>query len=315
MLKVLLYSFIFSVSSYAHFLVTDYSLIEQLSKRLIKEEIILSRSFRSDRVISRFYLGRAQGHFYQLSEEGLIRRDYKSFEGQCYTLSFSSRIIAKKSRCVNQYNYKLLAHPEFREVNLASLVNTAEESILNYQKLTKSIKGFSFHYKNRYEYIDFENNHYPNLDDFRFSIESFASLKIEKSEFTLTQEIKYKQDAFHFYSEKENRVTYTLDVKERDVLFYDGKSKYLLYKRFQPRPLNFKVLELSDDYLEDYLANLDQLLFNINGNGVCFKDDHLRPTVYDCERLALNNKSYYKFSTFDLLLIDLEQKTYYALEK
>lgn len=178
--------------------------------------------------------------------------------------------------------------------------------VVKKETLSHNYKGFPFRFAHRDIYLEQGSN--SKLDRYEFSITAISSINISKNSFEISQKITFQREQFHYFKSVQRVESQVLNFAKGDKLYADGRGKFLLYKRFQPTPLDFKFLWLSNDY-QEYLATINSSLFQYQNNKVCFMDNFIEHSKFDCEKIAIKTISPWQYHSFHLILIDTINKS------
>lgn len=191
--------------------------------------------------------------------------------------------------------YELVKKPLLHDYRL-------EEVILKREVVQGEYLGLPIRFKDQDIYIDKDNK--VNIKPFKVKIKATSSLMINENLFRLKQTIHLKREPFHYFSEKNQVLEQVIELKKDDELYTDYKGRYLLKKRYQPHPFTYSFLWMENSYSE-YLKDIKYKLYQFDRKTVCFLDNYLKPSPYDCEHLAFKVKAPYGYTTFKILMIDL----------
>lgn len=143
------------------------------------------------------------------------------------------------------------------------------------------------------------------------SFDVFTSIKREfrgkENRLEVLTKAMVSRTKFNYYPLKVKEVNQSLkfEVEKGDRVFQSG-SKFLLFKRYQPRPLNFKYLTLNSSY-ENYLQSIEDFLHTTDFGPKCFRRAVTRRHHQDCSHLIFDNLNHYSYIDLNLVLIDLEK--------
>jgi hypothetical protein len=299
-IRICLLSLFAMLSLSAQDLVFDYAQLVELDKRLNSEDIIYKRRLARDRVILRRDLGRPYSHFFKIN--GSIQRLYQDFQKNCYRLIVTGQLItANASRCEVAPKLKVAGYDGFQEIHYPMPEELHTDSLLLKEEgYTASYQGFSFMYHLKDLYLPAQK---PPLDTYHFTINATSEVMIAEKSFKLVQKVNFLRSQFHFYTPRIKETIQTIEFSKGDLLFTNNKGQFILYKRYQPAPLNFKYLWLNPDH-QGYLEGVDDYLYSYEQQKVCFMDNHLNHSAFDCEKIAIKNMSAFSYQTFNLILID-----------
>lgn len=181
-----------------------------------------------------------------------------------------------------------------------------DDLLIKEETLSHSYLGFPFRFTHRNTHIDQRAG--SKLKPFSFSLTAKSFLSITQNSFSLDQIMTFTRDPFHYLPTSERSKFQTISFNEVDHLYTDNNGRFILYKKFQPAPLDFRFLWLSSDYA-NYLNTIDESLFDYNQNKVCFLDNHISPSDFDCEKIAIKNISPWAYQPFHLIFIDTVNKS------
>jgi hypothetical protein len=289
-----------NLSAFAQELVYDYEQLDQIDKRLSSENIIYKRRFARDAVIKRSELGTPYSHFFRQND--VIQRLYQDFQKRCYRLMISDQFItAQAAKCDQAPKLKIAGHADFQEVQYPLPVELHTKSVLlREESYQASYKGFSFMHHLKDLYLPIQN---PPLDDYHFKIQATSDVSIQEKSFKLKQTVSFLRSQFHFYTPRVSDVTQTIEFSKGDLLFTNFQGQFLLFKRYQPKPFNFKFLWVNPNH-RTYLEGVSDLLYTYQQEKVCFMDNHFNHSPYDCEKIAIKNTSISTYNGFNLIFID-----------
>ncbi len=273
---------IISLGASAADLIVDAKKVSELSKRLGESYY---QNYR--RVTPYFY------------ENNLPKVVVERFN-KCLKLHFyQNSINYSKTSCLNKREFTLADFPGFKSIDLKTQLKD-QKVLLKEEILEKKYSGVGFKFFLR-------DLHSAKTADYKFEMVAQSFLEVKKGKVTLLQTLTFSRDAFHFLPEDQKVTTQIIDLKAGDFLFQKGETKFILYKRYQPKPLDFKFLWLNPAYKE-YLSTIDSQLFTDGDKAYCFMDYHIDPSPYDCQNLAIGavgSRLFPTYKRFDLIKIDL----------
>lgn len=295
--------------AHANFLVSSHTIQKKLFEKMRTEPIYLQRKFGRPKKIDLLDLGKKLTPFYYLSDDVFMVK-FESLSLGCVKLTISEKLYAKKTSCDLPEFYLLEGYPHFYQVKDFNLFEFNHSWRM--KRFSHKIKGFSFYYFLKDHY--FSEEKIPPLDWYHFDLEEIVHVSnSSQNKFEVEFSIIFQRKKFHFYGEKEKVKKVSLKMNKGDLLFTDGRGKFIFYKKYQPQPFNFRILTLSHEYSR-YLENIESYLFSHEGQKVCFMDYYPTRSTYDCEYLSLRNEDFYTFHEFDLLFFDIENNDYQIIK-
>lgn len=295
-----LMSFELSASEYLVYKHTENKIIRE---KILKGPIQLKRRLRRDIRLHHRDLGKRVTPFYY-HQQGVVHALYQSRLNGCLRLTIADRVTALRWNCNRELNLKLEAYPAFEMVKASDLPEFEHQ--WNGKSLKKGIQGFSFYYHLRDLYIG--DNRAPKLDWFKINLTEQVEVSNSKNNgFKLLSRVKVERAKFHFYSARTKQKVTTLTQDQGDFLFENDQGDLILYKRYQPTPLDFRFLGVKKDF-ENHLATVESNLFQFDGKRVCFIDYAISHSQYDCEDQLLNGDNFMSFNRFDLVFINLNDQ-------
>ncbi len=289
--------------SFARDIVWNFQKINKLSKQLETNPIFQKRRILKDKKIELSKLGRAQSPLYQV--KNLFYRDFKTFSGQCFQVQIGKLVsYAYKANCIS-HKYKLTYNKiNFDQVTDLSKIDASSFKLYSFiatGKLTAS------HFTKRMHEID-EPLPKPNTI-VNISLEQLQEFSISKKSISLKTQIKAQRSRYAFLDKKSEIMEqhFKVELSKGDFLFQKGEQ-LILYKRFQPSPLNFKLLEAHHSYA-NYLANIDDFLFQFPKDKRCLRDDMINRTPFDCDYLIFKKQPFGKYYSFSAVLVNTKEKS------
>jgi len=272
--------FILSFSALSSELIINSDTVSKLSARLSKSNY---KNF-----------SRISPYFYEMNTAKVMIKK----SNRCMKINFYQNSIRHTNiNCSTKLNLGLAEYPGFKNIDFK--VDLADQKVLlKEESIGSQYSGVSFKYFLRDLYQ-------PKLEDFSFDFTARSYFVVTKGKVTLLQTMTFSRDEFHFLPIEEKVTSQIIDLKKGDLLFRKGTSEFIIYKRYQPKPLNFKFLWLNPSY-ERYLSTVESKLFNDGDNKYCFMDYHINPSLYDCQSLAVGNGSYKSYKSFRAIKLDLK---------
>jgi hypothetical protein len=216
---------------------------------------------------------------------------------RCMKLNFYQNSIShSKVSCSISMNLTLAGHPGFKSINFKTNLPN-QKTMLREESIGTKYSGVAYKYFLR-------DLHTASLEDFNFDFTARSYFVAEAGKITLLQTVTFSRDEFHFLPSEEKVTSQIIDLKKGDLLFKKGNSEFIIYKRYQSKPLNFKFLWLNPSY-ESYLSSIQSMLFEDGDQKYCFMDYHVSASPFDCENLAFGSGTYKRFQSFNLIQIDL----------
>lgn len=299
----------FSFNSFSNEIVWSYIETESLKSSIASNPAYLVKRIGLRR-IDLDQLGIAVTPFYYI--KGTIFRDYKDYRDQCYRLKVEShRSLAAKTKCTKKKFFINFNGKIFKEFDEFS---NLEEFSFGIQKkaAVKTIQAFHHEAREILPNLQEEEKFPFGPIDVQLDIE--RAVTFSKSKILVNSNVVVSRSKYTYLSEREKSVYQSLDFEpsKRDFVFIND-NEILLYKRFQPRPFEFRLLSVSQNYV-NYLGALEDHLFEYEGNKRCFKDNLYNPHQSDCDKLIFKDRLFANWKEFGLLLINIERQSIQAIK-
>jgi hypothetical protein len=273
-------------------LITNYSTLESLHHKLSKNPTYLKKIIGKQEIKIN-QLGRALSAIYQI--DGQYRRFYQNYLNKCFEVTINEASnLARKVKCQNNPKVSLKNKPEFELIDL-NYFKEHEPVEVEIKRLQKKIELNAFVHTYR-DLLGEPIEAYPT-QKYTVEINGAKTLRYGPKFFTITNEVRFDFSKLGFHHAKPKIDRQVLSYTNGDYLFTNHQGEFVLYKRYQMRPLNFKSMWLADSYLE-YLDQIENHLFDYNGQKYCFRDDLLTPSAYDCQRLVVKQQPLYDYADY-----------------
>jgi hypothetical protein len=299
MIKYLLLLTVLLNTAFAAELVWESKKFEALSKRLSTQKIFLKRRLFGKREITRSDLGRATSPYYSVNE--LISRKYESVVYGCLEITFYKKeILANKTSCGSTELYLSINGIRYNQFGRFENYEGQEYQLIS-DEYSHTIEGFH-HTRDLYnENQDSDRHPYSKI---LITHLSQKSLSFSKKSISLKTKITTIRSPYTYLSKREKVTNQELDItpSRGDLVFSNGEV-FMLYKRYQPAPLDFRVLEYSKPY-RDYLRKIDGMLYQVGDRRRCFRDNYVRRGEYDCDNLIFNKVQPHTYKKFDIIKFD-----------
>lgn len=277
--------------------------IRQLRQNFISNPIFLKRIF-TNRQIERTRLGRATGPYYHQGNH--FYKDFQDYTGACYqVLILEDSSYAKKIKCFD-HKYQLT----YNNITYAQIddVDNMEDYSFEINQAGTQAELIASHFT-RYM-IDTDDQDFPKPHT-KISVEltQERNFQIHKGSLSLITSVTAKRSAYTYLPARSTPVVQKLKLEPKlgDFIFKNGHT-FALFKRYQHRPLSFKLLELSTDYPE-YLANIDKFLFQFPNDKRCLRDSYPTQSPNDCDYLIFKKKPYAVYTDFSLIIVNTANQT------
>lgn len=292
-----------ATSSFARDIVWNFQETTQLRKQFIQNPLFQKRRILRDRRIQRSSLGRANSPFYQIGQS--IYRDFKTFSGGCFQVQIKEKSsYARKANCY-QGDYQLV-HNDVIYTQVKNLAGMNDYSF-KIQNLVTENSFLASHFTaemHRREGVLMEPHSRISI-----KLEETQEFKIEKQRLSLLGSVIAKRTPYAFLDSRIEKMEQNLKLEPMrgDYIFKNG-HQFVLFKRYQPAPLNFRLLE-SHHLYPDYLANIENHLFPFSNDKRCMRDNILNRSDHDCDFLIFKKQAYGGYYPFSAILVDTEEKT------
>ncbi len=246
-------------------------------------------------------VGKATSHFYK--RKNAIFRNYQS-DNKCFELNLKvTKTIASKTKCSDLEYVIEHKNKQFKATqSIDSLKGLEFETFWNHAS-----KNFeAFHHQAYTVLSDLENIREFSYSEINIEVDLYRELKFESNAIVINSELRTIRSPYAFLSEKKVITSQSLKFEpaKGDLVFSNGKT-LLLYKRYQPKPFNFRLLTFNQDYT-DYLDQFEHQLFTHGSIQRCFRDNLIQSHPNDCDRLIFKKTMAHSWSNFELIEIDLE---------
>lgn len=294
-----------SFSTLASEMIWSKNKINSLNKQLKEQNIILKRRLGRNIVLERSELGMSTTPFYEMN--GVIKKDFKNYLKNCYTLSFFEKYIGATSvNCVEKTFTINFQNETFESVTTFD----PEAPVITFDAKSYSKTFEAYHHLFR----DFNDNNRARMPftEIEVKVTDAKSLVFKKHYVSLNTKHTVSRSAYAFLGSKEDVLTQELKFEpfKGDMIFKSG-SRLLLIKRFQTSPFTFVALGMNQKYV-NYLENIESRLFPYQGTKRCFRDESYYSdgaSKFDCDRLIFKAENKEGFTTFDGVLVDTDKSS------
>jgi hypothetical protein len=302
-----------SFSASAQFVVTNIEQRAKVRDLLHSNETMLRKGVVNSKV-SLKELGHQVSPFFEV-EDG-IKVIFEK-QGSCHQIKIANNLNeAKKINChKTKIDFQLKDLADFKLVSPAELLDQGlRTTSFGQERQTFIWKAFVHNYSIYLEDLAITQKAslpYPHRD-LPLQIEASSKVSLSENEFKVDQVISLTAAALSVQSEKTVKRDNKINLTKRDLLFSNGNGEVILYKEHVQNPFAQTYINLNPLAMA-HLQAYEQKSLETQ-NGVCFRDDHVRRSEFDCHALIFKQASIHTQSNFSLLKVNFDSKTIEVLE-
>jgi hypothetical protein len=302
-----------SFSASAQFVVTNMEQRAKVRDLLQSNETMLRKGVVNSKVGLK-ELGHQVSPFFE-AEDG-IKVIFEK-QGNCHQIKISNNINeAKKINCQKaKLDFQLKEFADFKLVTPTELLDQGlGTTSFEPERQTFIWKAFVHNYSIYLEDLAITQKTslpYPHRD-LPLHIEASNRVSLTENDFKVDQVISLTAGALSVQAEKTVKRENKISLTKRDLLFANGNGEVILYKEHIQHPFAQTYINLNPQAVA-HLEQYEQKSLKTQ-NGVCFRDDHVRRSEFDCHALIFKQASIHTHSNFSLLKVNFDAKTIDLLE-
>lgn len=297
MLKVIIMVIAFSGGVSSKELIAKFDELEKINSLISEGKIFRVKKWGGlkkvrdiGKVISPYYIknGITYGEF---KENNICYRIRVNLNKKHFAKKFNCRF---RSRKFNYKDHKAYYLKKQNDLDLETQIN------LGVEKHSVEIDGIKTPYRLVHEIKE------PNVQKVQLSISLRRSLSFYNKRLKLVSVLENTATEFAYLSEKKEYTRNIIDLKEMygDFVLQNRDDNIIILKRFQPRPLNFKLLIVNSKILKMF-DRIESFLLPFKGEKYCFLDDLIEPTKSDCHKVGFKNYSASWWKSFYGIFVDV----------
>lgn len=301
-MKNLLYSIltIFLYNAQAQELVWNYHQQSLLRSQLFERTIYL-KTLIGKKKIEFSEIGRSTSAFYK--NEDIFSRNFKDYLGKCFKVDILENYnLAKKIDCIDPKLKISFGGDVYQQIFNFDFLKSES---FNISESIASVKVEAFNHQAQEVLSRLNDIHLYPYSEISIDLNISRNVQFTKDYIAIKTNVNLVRSKYSFLSKKQVTTDQDLRIEPKKgdyVFFSDGKL--LVYKRYQPSPLDFRFLDINPFYV-DYLQAIEDFFFQHQSIKRCFRDNLLRQNQHDCDLLIFNTKSNYSWRKFNLIQIDL----------